>query len=76
MRIPNQSSENGKRGKKLLLGTFGKRESNLDNMVLFSFWVHLFGNNREDDGEAVAAGDGEVLLVVVRAEEHVVADGI
>lgn len=44
-------------------------------MALFFFGVHLFGNDGEDDGEAVAAGDGEELLVV-GAEEHVVADGI
>lgn len=44
-------------------------------MVLFFFGVHLFCNDEEDDGEAVAARDGEGLLVV-GAEEHVVADGI
>ena len=50
-------------------------EANPYGMALFFFGVHLFGNNREDDGEAVAAGDGEGLGIV-GVVEHIVTDGV
>ena len=51
-------------------------EANPYGMALFFFGVHLFGHDGQGNGEALSSGDGETLLVVVRAEEHVVADGI
>ena len=51
-------------------------EANLYGMALVFFGKSLLRHDRQDNGETLTAGDGEALLVVVRAEEHVVADGI
>lgn len=44
-------------------------------MVFRSLGIPFFGHNWEDDGEAMAAGDGEGLGIV-GVVEHIVADGI
>ena len=44
-------------------------------MVFRSLGIPFFGHNGEDDGEAMAAGDGEGLGIV-GVVEHIVADGI
>lgn len=44
-------------------------------MALFFFGIPFFGHNGQDNGETMAAGDGEGLGVV-GVVEHIVADGI
>ena len=44
-------------------------------MAFFFFGVHLLGHNGQDNGEALSSDDGETRLFV-RAEKHVVTDGI